>query len=135
MRSRIAQSEGVSYSIPFVAVEQSSSLRKRQVDARVRSSLTRSTSMWRLGAGSSTQARPRFSLCGAIPLMKSPRLGSETLLPKGLFENGPRMPERFRRVRTGDLQILRPSHILIETYLDDCSTGECRYSEAPLNHS
>src|SRR6266404_4211001 len=108
MRSRIARSAGIWFSIPFAAVEQFWLLLKRQVAAREQSSLTRSMSMWRLGAGNSTQARPRFSLCGAIPLMKSPRLGSETLLPKGLFENGPRMPERFRRVRTGDLQIHAP---------------------------
>ena len=51
--------------------------------------------------------------------MKCPKLDLETLLPKGFFENGPRMPERFRRVRTSDVQILRPSHIIIDAYLDD----------------
>src|ERR1700687_1023585 len=85
MPSRIARSEGVWFSIPFAAVEQSLSLPKRQADARERSSLTRSTSMWRLGVGSSTQARPRSSLCGAILLMKSPRLGSETVLLKAFW--------------------------------------------------
>jgi hypothetical protein len=44
--------------------------------------------------------------------MRCPRLGSETLLLKGLFESGPPMPERFRHVRTGDLQILGQSQLL-----------------------
>jgi len=73
---------GVSFSIPFCAAEQSL-IAAEKTGRRARAiELDRSTSMWRLGAGSSTQARLRSSLCGVTLLMKFPRLGSETLLLK-----------------------------------------------------
>jgi hypothetical protein len=67
--------------------------------------------------------------------MKCLRLASETLLPKGFFENAPRMPGTISAC--ADQRRFRScvSHIIIDAYLDDCSTGKCRYSEAPPYHS
>src|SRR5258708_38393512 len=81
-------------------------------------------SMWQLGAGSSTQARLRFSLCGAIPLMKSPRLGSETLLRKGPFDSGPRMPRTLSGCADQRLSDPAPFSHNYRGVLDYCPTGE-----------
>jgi hypothetical protein len=55
--------------------------------------------------------------------MQFPRLGSETLLPKGLFESGPRMPRTLSACadpRRSDSGLI----IIIDAYLDDLSTLE-----------
>src|SRR5258706_3785387 len=62
-----------------------------------------------------------------------PKVDWETLLPNGFFENGPRMPERFRRVRTTDVSDPASLLIIIDAYLDDPLTREMSIFRSPTN--